>query len=364
LLDKEVGLPSNQVTDVAVDNLGRLWVVTSGVSVFDGRGWTHYPSSAFEYISKAIAFDPKGRPWVAHYKGVSVLEDGGWVRYPAEEFGLGDSTNVKDIAVDGEGRVWVATGAGVSLFDGNQWKPLDEGSGLASKYTEAAAVGPDGRVWVGHSDGVSVFDHTRWVNYGTGTKADVEVKGLSQVKDLIVGPYGNVWAVTFAGKAALFRDGHWTLYDRTNSGLLGGHGTAVAIDGRKRVWVGTDWQVAVFDGEQWLTYTEATSGLTAGGVTAIAFSGEGPSTLPEPEDVGPGLVKGKVLFAGEPLAGAEVYVCWNVSWPMFFGDTPCSGEKHVATTDADGVFFIEPVAMGSYEYAVRTEAGKWYVYGP
>jgi hypothetical protein len=363
-LKEKLELPSDRVVDVEVDSQGRLWVLDSGVSVFDGRGWTHYPSDVFEYSSlKAIAFDAKGRAWVAHYRGVSVLEGDRWVRHDAEEFGLGEyAGNLYDITVDGEGRVWVATGSGVSAFDGIGWKPFDDSSGLASKYTETIAAGPDGRIWVGHSGGVSVFDGEGWMNYGTGTNVQVEVKGLSQAKALAVSDDGSVWAVTFAGKAAVFRDGHWTVYDRTNSGLLGGHGTAIAIDRQGRVWVGTDWQVAVFDGERWVTYTKATSGLTSGEVTSIAFFGKGPDVLPEPEGVGPGSVRGRLLFAGEPLQGAEVYVCWDVAWPMFFGDTPCSGERYVAATDAAGEFLIEGVPMGSYEYAMHTSEG-WYVYG-
>jgi len=360
----EDGLPSQRIVDVAVDKKGRRWVVDGGVSVFE-ETWIYYPQKAFDYNSlKAIAFDTRGRAWVAHYRGISVLEGERWTRHDAQDLGLGEyASNVKDIAVDGQDRVWVATGAGVSVFDGTHWKPLDEGSGLASKYTEAIAAGPDGRIWVGHSDGVSVFDDSRWVNYGTGTKADVEVKGLSQVKAVAVDDDGSVWAVTFAGKAAVFHDDHWMVYDRTNSGLLGGHGTTVAIDPLGRVWIGTDWQVAVFDGERWFTYTAATSGLPGEGVAAIAFSGEGLAALPDPKSVGPGSAKGRVLFAGEPLAGAQVHVCWNVSWPMFFGDTPCSGEDYAATTGADGEFLIQGIPMGNYEYAVCTGEGKWYVYG-
>jgi ligand-binding sensor domain-containing protein len=284
LVDEELGLISNRVKDVALDDKGRLWVVhAEGVSFLDSREWTDYrnqQSGTFSGICEAIGFDSQGRAWVAHSRGVSVLEDGRWTQYDAQELGLGEDYLVAhDIVADGQGRVWVATTSGVTVFDDGEWRPFDETSGLLSGTAKAIAIGEDGRVWVGHSSGVSVFDGSQWVNHGGHPKADVKV-GLVGVEAVAVGGDGTVWVVTWSGDVASLCSDQWTVYDSSNSGLLGGRGTAIATDARGRVWIGTDWHLTVYDGEEWFSYTSTDSGLPPDGVTAIAFSGPGPAALP------------------------------------------------------------------------------------
>ena len=72
-----------------------------------------------------------------------------------------------------------------------------------------------------------------------------------------------------------------------------------------------------------------------------------------------------MLREGVASAGAAVYICWDVSWPMFFGPTPCHGEIYQDTTDSEGRFSIADIPIGVYEYVVYIPAeDEWYVYGP
>jgi hypothetical protein len=64
-----------------------------------------------------------------------------------------------------------------------------------------------------------------------------------------------------------------------------------------------------------------------------------------------------------PLAGVQLYVCWDVSYLLYFGDTPCNGETYHATESAEGELLIEGIPMGRYEYVVRMFGGQWMVYG-
>jgi len=274
---------------------------------------------------------------------------------------------VKDIAIDAEERVWVAHNYGVSVFDGNDWTLYDEEtSDLSSFFTEAIAIDDEGKIWVAHNYGVSVFDGNNWTNYGSGSKSDVEVKALRQAKDIAIDNQNRIWIVTSARGVSVFDGSGWKTYTRANSGLIGGRGEVIACDAQGRVWVGTDWELAVFDGNQWLTYTQATSGLADNGIRTITFIGDGPSSFPLPREAQPGSVSGKITSQEEPVVGAEINICWEISWPLFFGPTPCKGEVYKAVTDSEGQFSIVNIPPGAYKLAIRIMEGeeeKWHTGG-
>jgi len=315
----------------------------------------------------ALVCDAQGQVWAGHSQGLYIIEDGEWKTYEGSVFGPKKYVNIKDIAIDAEGRVWVAHSYGVSVFDGNDWINYDvETSDLPSRFTEAIAIDHEGKVWVAHNYGVSVFDGNNWTNYGSGTKTDVEIKALRQAKDIAVDNQNRIWVVAFAKGVSVFDGSEWRTYTRANSGLIGGHGEVIACDAQGRVWVGTDWELAVFDGNQWLTYTQATSDLAANGIRAITCIGDGPPSLPLPGEAQPGSISGKMTCQEEPVAGVEVNICWDVSWPLFFGPTPCKGEVYKAATDSEGHFSIGNIPPGTYKLAIRImegEEGKWYTGG-
>lgn len=375
VLDESKGLPHNRVNAIAVDKEGRIWVAHgSGLSVLDQDQWTHY--LRFEMFKAlgfsindidALACDAQGRTWAGHSQGLYVIENGEWKTYEGSVFGPKKYVGVKDIAIDAEERVWVAHNYGVSVFDGNDWTLYDEEtSDLPSRFTEAIAIDHEGKVWVAHNYGVSVFDGNNWTNYGSGSKSDVEVKALRQAKDIAIDNQNRIWVVTSARGVSVFDRSEWKTYTRTNSGLIGGRGEVIACDAQGRVWVGTDWELAVFDDNQWLTYTQATSDLAANGIQAITFIGGGPSSFPLPYEAQPGSVSGKLISQEVPVVGAEINICWSVSWPLFFGPTPCKGEVYKAVTDSEGQFSIVNIPPGAYKLAIRImeeEKANWHAGG-
>jgi len=371
VLTKEHGVPAGlrEITHgsaintyaLAVDGRGRVWIAHSdGLSVFDGRAWTHHPWLDGHPTSgiEAIAFGPQGRVWIGRYKEVSVFDGQGWNTYSYELFELGEhALLVKDIAVDQDGRVWVATASGVAMFDGNTWTPYDKSRGMRYDSIEAIAVGHDGHIWVGHTFGVEVYDGTRWTSYGS-LLCDMEVKDLGQVKSLAVDAEGRILAGTFGavftGYLFVFDGGSWT------STAVGGRSVEhIDTDAAGRIWLGSSFGVMVFDGAHWVSYIEANSGLAYNQVSALAVVPPGPASLPERMELRAGTVSGRVLRGGEPLAGAEVSVCTHVSYPYYFV-TPCGGQAFSATTDEEGRFQIEKVSIGTYEVVIRTPEGDWY----
>jgi len=86
LITSEDGLPSNILTDVAVDGENTLWVSSrEGLGAFDGSSWKRY--------------------------GVS--------------HGL-PSPEINDLAIDDSGKLWVATADGAAIFERDRFKLLAE----------------------------------------------------------------------------------------------------------------------------------------------------------------------------------------------------------------------------------------------
>ncbi len=222
-----------------------------------------------------------------------------------------------------KGEILLATSQGVSIIEEDGWSVLDKSKGLPHNRVKTTAVDKEGRIWVSHGSGLSVLDGGQWSHY---LRFEMyKTLGFS-INDIDV----------------------------------------LAFDAQGRVWIGTDWELAVFDGNQWLTYTQATSGLAGNGVNAITLIGDGPPSFPLPSEAQPGSVSGKVTCQEVPVVGAEVNICWDVSWPIFFGPTPCKGEVYKAVTDSEGCFCIVNIPIGAYKLAMRImeeEKEKWYTGG-
>jgi len=343
VLDESNGLPHNRVNAIAVDKEGRIWVAHgSGLSVLDQDQWTHYlRSEMFKILGFSIndinvlACDAQGKVWTGHSQGLYVIENEEWKTYEGSAFGPKKYVGVEDIAIDAEERVWVAHNYGVSVFDGNDWTLYDEEtSGLPSRSTEAVAIDHEGK--------------------------------LRQAKDIAVDSQNRIWVVTFGQGVSVLDGSEWRTYIRANSGLIGGRGKTIACDAQDRVWIGTDWELAVFEDNQWLTYTQATSGLADNGINAITCIGDGPPSLLLPYEAQPGSVSGKVTSQKMPVEGAEINICWDLSWPIFLGPTPCKGEVYKAVTDNEGQFSIVNIPPGAYKLAIRIteeEKEKWHTGG-
>ncbi|MFH1007802.1 MAG: DUF362 domain-containing protein [Candidatus Latescibacterota bacterium] len=148
------GLSSNNVTDLAEDASGTIWMATrgGGVNRFDGETWTHYTTEEGLLSNQVnlIATDPAGTIWIAtDGNGVSRFDGETWSHF-GEQDGL-PGLDVQALMADSEGFAWVATrNNGLSRFDGREWV-----SGIGSEGVRSIVQGPDGRIWFG-TDGAGL----------------------------------------------------------------------------------------------------------------------------------------------------------------------------------------------------------------
>lgn len=274
---------SPAVTDVAVDRQGRVWVGTR-------PAWTWVPPS-----------DGDDGHWARRGGGLAVWDGSTWQSYTAAN-DLADS--ILAVEVDAVGNVWVGTeGAGAFVRAGERWVHFRPGQGLADGYVQAIGFAPDGTVWFatrkfnGRGTGVSVL------NPGTDL-ADLsdDVWHRFRVADglpadlvlAMVGDGQRLWLGTGSPEGDGFGIGRWEPDGGFGSPLrtrptnpAGNHITAIARAPDGTLWVGTRHRgvsALAPDGRTWTTYTaESTdddgrppwTGLRGDSVSSIAIDAAG-----------------------------------------------------------------------------------------
>lgn len=268
---------SNGIYTIEVDRQGNKWIGTYGGGLyrFDGTTWTNY--------------SPYGSGSTIDYRK-------GWAAY-TQGRGLGDLW-VYDIAFDRRGRMWVATWKGVSRFDGAGFTTYAVDAGLVDKWVYAIAIDRQNVLWFGTEGGVSRFDGTTWTSYthadGLGLDTGEVVKDPSYafgnphhldpskqaaatnpnyVVSAAIDRNDHKWFGTYGGGVSRFNGRTWTTYSKAD-GLGGNFVFALAVDHNGLLWAGTDGGVSWFDGTRWRTYTTR-DGLMDNFVYSIAVDDDG-----------------------------------------------------------------------------------------
>ena len=281
------GLASNRISAIAFDEQEQAWIGTrevwdpekhafsgGGVSVFDGnwRTYTTEDGLASNDVS-AIAVDDEGRVWIGtgdlyDYtgSGLSLFDDHDWTTY---HYPTVASDNVTAIALDRDrDKVWVVgapyriggvrIGGGASIWDGAAWQRIEpSSSGLIAYDDDVRAVAVDGAGvgWIGAWDYKGTTLPYDWpyvdavVNRFDGTYWDSwEFLGEGYISTVVVDSHGQIWAGTSRdgeeidpslGGVKLFDGSRWIAHTVANSGLASNDIRTIAVDANGDAWIGT-----------------------------------------------------------------------------------------------------------------------------
>ncbi|MBU0512288.1 MAG: hypothetical protein KJ638_11400 [Chloroflexi bacterium] len=271
------GLPSEEVSAVAVGSDGTLWIASGpfgkqSVSSFKNGAFTRYDLAA-EGLSVTVTHhsmtvESDGTLWVATGTRLAKFDGQAWSYYSKAEGLLDDAT--QSVAIAPDGSLWLGSVKGVSHFDGSSWRHYTPDNGLVDTFVEAIAINPQGNLWfVSSFDGVSYFDGGKWTSYLTG---DV-LPDFPHITAAI-GPDGSVWIGSGGGGVSRFDGRNWTTYTLTDEYDLEYIKAVVkAPDGA--MWFGTEGRgVYRFDGQNWTNFTKA-DGLCYDYVDSIAAAPDG-----------------------------------------------------------------------------------------
>jgi ligand-binding sensor domain-containing protein len=317
------GLPSDMISDVAVDGTGKVWVATDkGLSKLDGTTWTNYvPVLPTEFSGnqtceevQEIAITTANKIWFTCYmknvfeygpQGVTLFDPGTntWTTYKKFNTPSLPSNDIRSLALDTTGNLWVGTLYGdISEFNGTSWTTYPDKNGDDSEIWAIAVDGAN-RKWFNSyaPDGyqVVVKEGATWYQYDP----PAECKPFQN--DVAIDSTGLAWFSVSEGGLCSFNrtTSAWTRYHTGNSGLLDNDtheletketkvyvGYALSWNGfserdvntwrhfdtttnlpddagyagmadRERTWFGGGHGVYAYDGVYWSAYTDGNSEL-------------------------------------------------------------------------------------------------------
>jgi ligand-binding sensor domain-containing protein len=254
-------IPDVTVDYVFADNSGSIWAGTfsGGLGKFDGSKWTKVGIPGLSNNITAIAQDKNGNLWVGAANGVAK-NNGSWTVYNTSNSGLPGDV-ITSIVFDSLDNAWIGTNFGLAKFDGTKWTAFTpQSSGLSGEFVEALSIDSQNNIWIGtYDNGLSKFDGTNWTNYNSSNSGlpDDEVYAVH------VDVAGTKWVGTMNGLAT-FDGSTWTNINTSNSGLPNGNYNTplvtgpIHIDSKNNKWIGGTYLVK-FDGTTWTQFDPATT---------------------------------------------------------------------------------------------------------
>lgn len=269
------GIPQSQVSALAQDREGYLWVGTwGGLARFNGSEFTTFHRQGGLHSSRIHEFllARDGSLWIATVGGLSRWRDHRLERITAPQV---SAVRCRALAEDGRQRLWIGTDNGVVVLDGGRYRSLSPGGaagalvhdilpdregilvaadnglwryagdappqamstpeGVEAGDLRALAASPEG-LWLGaNKAGLWLFGADGW------KKAEAPETAPRSVYRLTLQPSGTLYAATGGNGLFLKRRGepmleHWGIENGLPSNVV----NDVLEDREGNVWVATD----------------------------------------------------------------------------------------------------------------------------
>lgn len=151
-------LSNSRITSLLCDNNGVVWAGTfaEGLKRYDGISWKTYNAANGEllddYVTK-IAEDIDETKWVTTDSGLVHMTGTGSEFYTSLNSDLPDDM-VRTVAIDSRGVKWVGTQNGIASFDNTQWTVYtSQNSNLPMDDIITIAIDMNDTKWIGMSEG-------------------------------------------------------------------------------------------------------------------------------------------------------------------------------------------------------------------
>jgi ligand-binding sensor domain-containing protein len=284
------GPPSNNFSDLAVDQKGILWCASStdGIFRFDGQNWRQF-TTADGLINNgliSVMVDSRNRKWFGSTGGGLVLLDQNEKITVFYKDVLAPEPNdptwvvVTDVKEDRYHNIWVLNSFASNskvvavLSAQGEWYYFAVQEGILSDVVNALDIDENDRVWIGTKNGVTVIDY----NNTLANKSDDVIEGNNlttvdglennSIKELAIDLDGIVWIATEGGL------NYWNRGTVAYQfGLLSNSVNSIEVDVRNNKWFGTAAGVSVLaaDGYSWTHYSTDTHPLVSDNVTSFGF---------------------------------------------------------------------------------------------
>lgn len=210
--------------------------------------------------ARAIAVDNAGRLYVGEYTSgrIQVFDTMGAFQ---AQWKLGDNNfYVDQFAADRSGRLYIPYGGELGVYDGTTGNPagdlppVDVGR-FAAGYTDSAAIGADGAIYAVWDDDIVRLNQAGEVTLRIENAIEVAVGGLETTTKIAVDGLGNIYALGESQDVVVKFDDSGAFVDRVAVANRGADdeesklraASALAVDGRGRVFVADIFGIKVYD---------------------------------------------------------------------------------------------------------------------
>ncbi len=240
----------------------------------DGSFWFHDDTSVYHWDPRTrrelpggvshiggvdnlqnITFDADGSVLLAMAQsaaGLGLVRDRNGLVEPFKAGSIAGQAGALTVFLDSKGSVWIGTlSHGLYRVRGAQVEHYGMAEGLSDETVENFFEDREGNIWVATDQGIDRFRDLRVTTYSVR-------EGLSQdtVHAVMASSDGAVWVSNSTSLDVLHPDGGVTSF-RGGKELPGETVTSLMEDRKKRVWVGLDNGLQVFDGRTFRKMTRA-----------------------------------------------------------------------------------------------------------
>lgn len=233
---------------VIKDNKNNLYLDYLGIYKLENREWTKIQES--KSTNKKIYdifIDSKSNIWVAHWSGLDKFDDikKEW-QYDIQKSISKDCYETFQIIEDGEKNIWISTGIGLVKYNGVNWEFVNKGKAdfgdFDFKNYSPRRLFVDKKnnlMCLSESNGLCKLEKNLW-------KADTtQRKQLGYFSGNIAQDNLNIFLSSKKGLVKF--DGKKATYFRHENSLPNNNVTALFIDSKERMWVGTSFEYLLAD---------------------------------------------------------------------------------------------------------------------
>jgi len=271
------GIPEPQVTSLAIDPSGSIWIGGEGAMT----RWAPQSAQTFHPLDgqrnvhtqiQALAATRGGGLWVGffgsgHGLGLQSFERETWQPVTTGRFD-GSSLGIDSLFIDSTNSLWVGTkAAGIYRIRGNSVEHFDASDGLSGDDAQSFFEDEEHNLWVATPTGIDCFRDLPVVSY---TKR--EGLTVDQTNSVYAAGDGTVW-LGLVGSLDAIREGVVSPV-RTGKALPGSEVTTLLVDHTGRLWLGVDDELYLYNQGRFRRILD-TKGKRSGMLTALAEDVDG-----------------------------------------------------------------------------------------
>ncbi len=239
----KAGLSSNWVSSLFEDSEGNIWVGTfeDGVVRIDTDDQMHLYSKKNGFPGMkvwSIMEDAEGNMlFGTNENGLCVYKGDAFSSYFKEDGLIG--SQVGSILQRADGSFWFGTNEGISILDPEHLGgSIHDFRALAGEQINFLKEDRQGTVWIGTmNSGVASFSRTRGYIQAQGLNRYIN---LNQVTAMELDKDNHLWVGTLEGLVMYDIEADTAIKYTQGDGLLGNVVSALYVDGKKRVWIGSE----------------------------------------------------------------------------------------------------------------------------